>query len=142
MRRLAGLLVLAVTVAACGGASGVEVTDARVPEPFANTAALYLSAESPGEPDDRLLEVRVPGVEETRLHEMVIGDDGFAAMVDVDAFDLPAGGTLELAPGARHVMLLGIASLEVGEVVEVDLVWEHAGVMSIEAEVVPAGSGW
>lgn len=118
------------------------MTDARVSEPFANSAALYFTAQNRADAPDRLVGVVSAAVDETRLHEMTIGDDGFATMTDVSEFVVDAGDDLLLEPGSRHVMLLGVADLDVGDVVELELVWEHAGSMTVEAEVVPAGTGW
>jgi copper(I)-binding protein len=135
-------LLLALLLAGCVAAEGVSVAEARISEPFANTAALYFAATNHGAGPDRLVAVSSDAVEETRLHEMTIDGDGFATMIDADDFVVEPDGDLVLEPGSRHVMLLGTAAFEAGDVVEVELVWEHAGSMVIEAEVVPAGAGW
>lgn len=118
------------------------MTDARVSEPFANSTALYFTAQNHAGAPDRLVGVASAAVDEARLHEMTIDDDGFATMTDADEFVVDAGGDLVLEPGSRHVMLLGVTDMDVGDVVELELVWEHAGSMTVEAEVVPAGTGW
>lgn len=135
-------LLLALVLAGCGASDGVSVTDARISEPFANSTALYFTAENHAAGPDRLLGVVSAAVDETRFHEMTIGDDGFATMTDADEFVVAGDGELVLEPGSRHVMLLGVEAMDVGDVVEVELVWEHAGNMTIAAEVVPAGTGW
>jgi hypothetical protein len=68
-----------------------------------------------------------------------MGDDGSMRMRPVEALDLPADGTLILEPGGYHMMLINAARLEVGDTVDVTLVWETAGDMTIVAEVVEPG---
>ncbi len=135
-------LLLALLLAGCVATEGLSVAEARISEPFANSAALYFAATNHGAEPDRLLAVSADAVEETRLHEVTIDGNGFATMTDADEFVVETDADLVLEPGSRHVMLLGMRAFDVGDVVEVELVWEHAGSMIIEAEVVPAGAGW
>jgi copper(I)-binding protein len=54
-----------------------------------------------------------------------------------EGFAIPAGGTLQLAPGGKHVMLIGLtAPLAVGDTVALTLTFTHAGEMAIQAPVV------
>jgi copper(I)-binding protein len=50
------------------------------------------------------------------LHETV-DENGVMRMIpQPDGFEIPAGGTVELKPGGKHVMLMGLAApLEVGQ---------------------------
>jgi copper(I)-binding protein len=50
--------------------------------------------------------------------------------------EVPAGGTVTLAPGGYHLMIMGLTkTLEVGGKLELDLVFEHAGKVVVQAEV-------
>ena len=68
-----------------------------------------------------------------------MGSDGTMSMARIDRLDLPADGSLVLEPGGYHLMLVDADRLEVGETVEVTLIWETAGEMAVEAEVVDPG---
>jgi periplasmic copper chaperone A len=51
-------------------------------------------------------------------------------------FDVPSGGKLEMKPGSYHLMLLGLKQdLKPGEIVKVELTFEKAGQMAVEAPV-------
>jgi copper(I)-binding protein len=111
------------------------VTEARLGQPTGPNAALYLTATSDG-PSDRLLGAETDIAASVEIHETVTDADGTVVMRTVEAVDLGGGDTLELEPGAVHLMLLDVPPLAVGDVVQVTLVWEHAGPMVIEAKVV------
>jgi copper(I)-binding protein len=55
--------------------------------------------------------------------------------------EIPAGGTVTLAPGGFHLMLIGLtAPLKAGTRVPVTLVFEKAGSIDIELDVQAMGS--
>ncbi|MDP5086910.1 MAG: copper chaperone PCu(A)C [Yoonia sp.] len=85
-----------------------------------------------GSTADRLLEVRA-GFPSVQLHNTEMTDD-VARMFHVEAVDIPAGETVQLAPGGLHVMFMGLGGdpFEVGETFPATLVFEKAG----EVEVV------
>jgi hypothetical protein len=62
--------------------------------------------------------------------------DGAMSMQEVDRIDLPAGGSVDLEPGAYHVMLVDLAApLEAGTTIAITLDFEHAGMFAVDAEV-------
>jgi periplasmic copper chaperone A len=62
--------------------------------------------------------------------------DGTTVMQPQAQFDIPAGGTLEMKPGSWHIMLLGLKqALSPGDTVQVLLIFQKAGPMSVEALV-------
>jgi len=71
----------------------------------------------------------------TGLHRTTIDEKGLARMGEVDALDLPAGGTAQLEPGGFHIMLTGVGSLVEGDTVEITLLLEGSGPLDIAAEV-------
>jgi periplasmic copper chaperone A len=85
---------------------------------------------------DRLIDARTDAASTVEFHESVLASDGTASMRRLAAMVLPSGGSLVLEPGGLHLMLLDVDRLEIGETVEVTLVWEHAGEMVIVATVV------
>ncbi len=137
MRRwlLAGAILLA-TVAACSsGEETIEIVDARLGEPAGPNAALYFTASGGDEPD-RLLGARAAVAAEVQIHETATAEDGSTTMRPVDGLDLPADGELVLEPGGYHLMLVDVDRVEVGDEVDVTLIWENSGEMTIPVDVV------
>ena len=68
-------------------------------------------------------------------------DDGVARMVHLDAIDIPAGGSVTLAPGGLHIMLMGLTGpVTEGDMIPATLVFETAGRVEVEFSVdAPAG---
>ena len=144
--RTPGLVVgVALLLSACGGSpDGLQINDARIGKPLANTAALYMTVDNDTDQTDRLIAVTTDVARLTELHESVTSADGIVRMDRQSVFEVGPGQTLALEPGGRHVMLLDVDPLEVDDTVTVVLEWEVAGSIEIEALVVPpglAGSG-
>jgi copper(I)-binding protein len=78
---------------------------------------------------DRLIGVGVPAsvAAAAELHEVVTDSLGRMRMRPVTGIDLPAGRTVELRPGALHIMLLDLARpLAAGESIVVRLRFEKS----------------
>jgi hypothetical protein len=116
-----------------GGAEGLQISEARVGAPTGPNAALYFTAR--GGPD-ALLSASTDVAGDAQIHETVIGEEGTMSMRQVPRLEVPAGGELVLEPGGFHVMLVGIDELQVGATIEITLVWETAGEVTVDAEVV------
>ena len=57
-------------------------------------------------------------------------------MQPVARLEIPAGGTVQLAPGGYHIMLIGLTKdLKVGDTVQVTLKFEKAGDVTVTAQV-------
>ena len=71
------------------------------------------------------------------LHETV-NDNGVMKMEPhPEGFEIPAGGTLELKPGGKHVMLLGLTKpLAVGDSIDLTLNFEGSEPMTLTVPVV------
>jgi hypothetical protein len=137
MRGALTVLTMAVLVG-CGAGGVIEVTNVRIGQPTGPNAALYLRAT--GGEEDRLVGARTDVAEAVVLHETVVDADGTTSMRPVDAIALDAAGSLMLEPAGYHLMLTGVDRLQVGDRVQVTLVWEQAGEMVVEAEVVAPGA--
>lgn len=102
----------------------VEVTDAwvraTVPAQTATGAFMKLRAKTAA----RLVEAKSPVAGTVELHEMkMVGD--VMKMGAVPGVDLPAGQTVELAPGGYHIMLLELKrQVKEGDTVPLTLVVE------------------
>lgn len=138
------MAAVAVVVAACGGgappAGGpMRVTGAFVPEPAGNVAAAYFTLANGTGRDDTLVAVSSPAADVTVLHVTEIVD-GVARMTERDGVPVPAGGSVTLAPGGTHVMLLGVDPVVEGQTIELTLRFDHAPPLTIEAPVTALGS--
>jgi len=158
--RWAGGLVLAAILAACAAAADaqtIQIKDAWVRAAAAGaqsemetppgepshdgemsmgfTSAAYLQIINRGKVADRLLRVSSPVAETAGLHETTMTGD-VMSMQPVNYVEAPANGKVELKPGGLHIMLIGLKQdLKPGERVPLELVFEKAGVITVEAEV-------
>jgi hypothetical protein len=86
---------------------------------------------------DRLVGARAAVAEHMELHTMVM-DGNVMRMRQVPAIDVPAGGTVQLAPGGLHLMFMGLKQpLANGSTVPVTLRFEKAGEMTVDFKVMP-----
>ena len=92
------------------------------------SSAAYLSITNHGQMADRLVDVTSNLARKTELHKMEM-DNGVMKMRQIDGgIAIPAGKTIQLAPGGFHVMLIGLkAPLNADEHYQVTLVFETAG---------------
>lgn len=129
-----------------GMSSGeLQVTDVRArPAPLeGGTGAVYLTVVNGTAEDDQLAAVSSPVAQAAELHETV-DDNGVMRMHhEPEGFAVPAGGALQLAPGGKHVMLIGLtAPLAVGDTIMLTLTFAHAGEKVVHAPVMEIeGSG-
>ena len=136
------LLAFALTIAGCtSGATGtpgqMAVTGAwvRATASVGQTTAAYFSIANGTGTSDALLSVSSPAAGMAQIHETTMAS-GMTGMHEISRLDVPAGGTVTLAPGGYHVMLMNLtAPLNAGATVELNLVFEHAGQLVVKAEV-------
>ncbi len=140
-------VVLALALMGCGpGAttgSRLTITGAwvRASTPGATMTAAYLTITNDGDADDTLTGVTSPSAGSVGMHRTSTSTDtpsmpGMVGMDEVDAIHVPAGGTATLEPGGFHLMLSGLAGdLVAGSKVTLVLTFEHAGPVTVEAEV-------
>ena len=137
----AALTLGAILASATGvSASDVLVMDAYARAsvtPVAKAGAVYVSITNQGTTADRLLAVSSPVASMAMLHR-TIKDGDIIRMEEAGPVDLQPKGTLIMEPGGLHVMLMGLKTpLRQGEVVELTLVFEAAGPVTVK---VPVGS--
>lgn len=109
---------------------------ARPTPPASRAGAGYLTITNTGAMPDRLLGGGSPVVRDVQVHEMRIVD-GIARMHPVEGgLVIPAGGTVTLAPGGYHIMLIGPKHpLKMGGHVPVTLRFERAGAVKVSLDV-------
>lgn len=129
-----------------GGDAVATLGDLEIYEPsirytLGTNAAAYFRVTNSGE-DDRLVGVRSPVTERIELHETITeGATGRMQQVE-DGLSVPGGDELRLESGGYHVMLMELPrELEQGEEIDLELVFEEAGEVTIAATVEIPGGG-
>ncbi len=127
-------ITAATPVVVAGELEIADLTANLMPE----MGAVYLKVHNTGTEADRLLTVTSPIATAGELHES-IEEEGLMKMVPApDGFEVPAGGDLELAPGGKHVMLIGARAEAGASSIPVVLSFERAGNVEV---TVPVGLG-
>ncbi len=138
MRGPLPILIACAALASCeapGTRTGVAVENARITLPAVRgrpgAAYFTLRASAPV----RLLGVSSPRVQRIELHESMA--DGMGPLKETA---IPAGGSVEFAPGGRHAMLFGVdPALKVGARAPLVFDFEGAPAVTVEAEVLGPG---
>jgi protein SCO1/2 len=121
--------------------SALEIRDARA-KLFPNNGAVYLTVVNPGASPDRLLRVETAAAGAAETHETI--DDGGVMRMKArpEGFEVPAGGTLTLAPGGKHLMLVEPKPPAAGtKAIALTLHFERAGAVEVEALLDGANAG-
>jgi hypothetical protein len=113
----------------------------RATAPSQKAGGVFLRIENTSDQPDRLTGVETEMANIASLHAM-IRDGNVMKMRPVEnGIDVPANGHVVLAPGGRHVMLIGLHNrLAKGTTVPLTLIFERAGRIEIEAVIEGAGS--
>lgn len=112
-------------------ASTVALADVTVNDPWARatvpkqpTGAVYMKINSTS--DATLLSAETPAAKEVQVHTMHMHND-VMRMREHGQLDVPAGKTVDLAPGGLHLMLLGLKKpLAAGETVPLKMTFSDA----------------
>jgi copper(I)-binding protein len=90
---------------------------------------------------DKLLSASAGVSKTVELHTMEM-DGNVMRMRQIAAIDVPAGGTVELKPGGRHVMFMGLAQpLQAGTRFPLTLRFEKAGEVKVDVQVAAQAPG-
>ncbi len=138
------LAVLAVGMfAAAANAHDYSFGDLRITHPWAKSSlkgvpnsAAYMTITNTGETDDTLVAAATDVSEAVELHTMTM-EDGVMRMRRLEnGVPAPAGETVGLEPGGKHIMLIGLKNrLEAEETFAMTLTFERAGEHRIEVVV-------
>jgi copper(I)-binding protein len=114
---------------------------ARATPPSAPAGGGFLKITNTGSTPDRLVSASSPAAELVQVHEMKM-DGNVMRMREVEkGLEIPAGGSVTLAPGGFHLMMMGLKGpLKQGASVPVTLVFEKAGRVEVEMTVEAVGA--
>jgi copper(I)-binding protein len=111
----------------------------RATPPGAKIGAGFVTLRSAGAAD-RVIGASSPVAGRVEMH-VTIREGDVMKMREVQAFDVPAGGTYELKPGGAHLMLMDLKRpLQQGEKVPLTLKLEKGGELKLELPVEPMGA--
>ncbi len=145
-RALTAALAILVLTACASAASTASVQPSGPPLAVANAwvrpttggdepTAAYLRIDNAGARDDQLLSASSPDASSVELMSTTM-DSGMAGMQMRGAMTIPAGMSVALYPGGDHLMVMGVKhALSVGDTLLLQLVFEHAGEVDVQAQV-------
>jgi copper(I)-binding protein len=141
----AGLIGLALATAQARDykVGAIDIADpwSRATPKGASVAAGYMKITNKGTTADRLLSGSSDVAPTFEVHEMSM-DNGVARMRPIKGgLEIKPGETVELKPGSFHVMFVGLKKpLAAGEHFAATLVFEKAGTISVEYDVLAMGA--
>ncbi len=147
------LAVLAIIFVSAGDAALAQTSDrsigpltvvqpwSRATAPSQKAGGVFLRIENAGDQPDRLIAAESGLADVTSLHTMIREGDVMKMRPIEGGIEVPANGHAELAPGGKHVMLIGLRQQLVKDTtIPLTLIFERAGRLQIEAVVEAAGS--
>lgn len=130
-------------------AHGYKLGDLEIDHPFskamipgAKVAGGYMKITNNGAVADRLISVSTSIARMIQLHEMKVENDIMTMKEIPGGIEIPAGQTVELAPGGLHVMFMDVTTpTREGDKIKAVLSFEKAGQIEVEFKVGPANPG-
>lgn len=141
---LAALLALAAFPAHAGDAKvgniEIHAAWARATPGQAGAGGAYLTIVNTGTAADNLVSAETPAAKSAELHTHMAQDDTMR-MIALSSVELPAGRSIEFAPGGLHVMLMGLkAPLKEGASFPLSLTFDQAGKVTVTVDVKAVGA--
>ncbi len=114
---------------------------ARATLPGAKVGGGYVTISNGSKEADRLIGGSSPAAARVEVHEMKMDGSVMKMRLLKDGLEIPAGGTVELAPGGTHLMLINLAApLKEGDMVPLTLEFAKAGKVDLQLMVGPANA--
>lgn len=140
---------MAICAVAAGGAALAQTQGpltvvqpwSRATAPSQKAGGVFLRIENASGQPDRLIGVESKVADTASLHAMTRDGDVMKMRPVEGGVAVPANGHVVLAPGGRHIMLIGLHNrLAKGSAFPLTLIFERAGRVEIEAVIEAAGS--
>lgn len=104
------------------------------------TGGGFLTITNKGRSADRLLSVASPAAHMVEIHTMEVVNDVMTMRPVEGGLEIPAGATVELKPGAVHLMFMMVEHpFKEGDAVQLTLEFEKAGKVELTLPVVGLG---
>jgi copper(I)-binding protein len=134
------LLFFSLVAAQCGTTPTASDATIIVAEPQARASipngVVYMTLTNAGTSDDTLLKIETDAAQAAELHETQIDEQGVMRMKPVERLPLPAGESISLEAGDKHIMLINLKEgLAVGDFLHLILTFEKAGTQTVEVPV-------
>jgi copper(I)-binding protein len=101
-----------------------------------DVAAIYLTLRNPGTRPVTVVGIECPAAQSAMIHETKV-EGGQSQMRPESQLLVQPGQTVILAPGGRHVMLMGVKPLMVGQIVPMVLTLGDGTRVHVDAHVRP-----
>jgi copper(I)-binding protein len=140
MRGFPGLVAAALLLAGCHKPAELSASGAwvRLPAVAGRPGAAYFTVKG-GDKADALLAVSTPAAARAELHE-TMDHQGMKSMQPARDVPVPARGSLEFAPGGRHVMLFEMRpDAKPGGRIPLALAFASGKRLEVQASIVGAG---
>ncbi|MFP5516431.1 MAG: copper chaperone PCu(A)C [Alphaproteobacteria bacterium] len=145
--RVAGIVALALLASTPAAADPVRAGDitveqgwARATPPSTKNGATYLTVRNGGSQADRIVSFAAPVAGHVMAHETTQEND-ILRMHEAGPLIVPPGGTLEMKPGGKHVMLMDLkGSLSPGQEFALTVTFEKAGSVQVPVKVGKPGA--
>ncbi|SNR82997.1 copper chaperone PCu(A)C [Puniceibacterium sediminis] len=124
-------------------ADGIVAENAYIPvaPPMVHSHSAYMSLHNNGDKVRSLIGVAAQEYGMAHLHQSQV-IDGIASMSPVAQLDIPARGSVALAPGGLHVMMMmPKVAVQAGEVVLLTLTFADGELMTVSALVEDRNAG-
>lgn len=134
---------------AFGGPFAAHASDIMIMSPYATasvtpkarTGAVYLTLMNHGAEADRLVSITSAAAEAAEIHETT-NENNVMKMRSVEGLVIAPGATVDMKAAGLHIMLVGLkAPLLAGEKVVLELQFEKAGIVKVEADIGAASAG-
>lgn len=137
MRPMLSVAALAALIAAPALAEPViEIHDPYARASNTMAGAAFMVIENSGTTPDRLVAATSDASARVELHTHVVDGDVMRMVHVEEGFAIPAGDTVLLERGGRHVMFMGLnAPFETGDAVTVTLTFETSGDVVVDIPV-------
>ena len=125
------------------GALSLEGGWARETPAGAKVGAGYITIRNTGGEADVLLSISAPVAGTSEIHDMTMTDDGVMKMRALaEGIEIPAGGTVDLKPGGKHMMFMDLKEpLVAGASVALTLTFKSGASGTVILPVRPIGGG-
>ncbi len=133
MKKILFLAFLFVSSAACSDNNQVQFIDGWIKQlpPVVPMRAGYVQISNLSDEPKKIIALQSSAFETVEMHETKM-DEGMMKMIELESFDIPAKGKIELKPGGKHMMLIAPTSpLKIGEEVEVIVTFEDSSTKSV-----------